>query len=125
MVAMLEVVVVAMLEVVVAMLEVVVVAMLEVVVAMLEVVVAAILEVVVVEVVVLAMLEVVLAMLEGGGGHAEGGGGGCARGTTSPLLHKGWVCTGSSYREKEMTFIYTVEFVILGHNIFWVPLMFT
>ena len=37
----------------------------------------------------------------GGAGHAGGGGGGSGSSTTSSLLHKGWVCTGSSCREKE------------------------
>ena len=47
---------------------------------------------------------------DGLAGHAGGGGSGSARGTTSPLLHKGWVCTGSM--EKEMlliTFTYSCQ----------------
>ena len=40
----------------------------------------------------------------GGAGHAGGGSGGSTGGTTSPLLHKGWVCTGSNYWEKVITY---------------------
>ena len=56
---------------------------------------------------------VVPTILEVGAGHAGGGGGGgSARGTSSPLLHKGWVCTVSNYWEKEtslITFTYSCQ----------------
>ena len=48
----------------------------------------------------------------GGTGHAGGGDAITGRGTTSPSLHKGWVHTGSSYREMEMlliTFTYSCQ----------------
>ena len=59
----------------------------------------------------MAMLYTVVSSFEGEGGGAghpggsgagrhAGGGGGSARSTTSSLLHKGWVCTGSNCREK-------------------------
>ena len=56
----------------------------------------------------MALLYTVVSSFEGeggGAGHPGGGGaghagGGSARSTTSSLLHKGWVCTGSNCREK-------------------------
>ena len=51
----------------------------------------------------MAVLYTVVSSFEGeggGAGHPGGSGSGSARSTTSSLLHKGWVCTGSNCREK-------------------------
>ena len=55
----------------------------------------------------MAVLYTVVSSFEGeggGAGHPGGSGGGGGTGgawsTTSSLLHKGWVCTGSNCREK-------------------------